>query len=314
MYARQSPLKVMVSKLVPQGCYMSAEPLTAANWDAQAEAYVRYRFLVTPTVNVSAALWGDVDPGRVVMLDGLVHIDAESVGTWEDTRPLQEFLSLFPGPVRAAATTGASSGSRPSAKADTLLQQFPWLADFWPEHKPKPHRDEEAPIKDVEKDAEDGSIVPLADDEVEAVFAELDRRRAEVGAMPGAGDVEDFSVTVLGGAWTMAARGVAADAVQASARSPLAKDFCRRRGLPLSARFEISTYSQEHATVMARAWAHRMQLFLNVEIMSEDIAYEFTQQDKDEYVEPTELAATADHFPEGSRAHRRIEGIRMMFL
>ena len=154
----------------------------------------------------------------------------------------------------------------------------------------------------------------MEDHEVEAVFAELQRRRAELAAsVPAEVSVSDFAVTVLGGAWTRAHRGVVADAMQGHAVGQSAKDFCRRRGVPQSARFELSLYSPPHAGVMARGWAHRMQHFMTLEVAARDEAHVFTADEISSYTEPTEFVQVSEVFRGHAQATKRFRAIRSLF-
>ena len=58
-----------------------------------------------------------------------------------------------------------------------------------------------------------------SEQDLEQTFAELERARQEL-VTDGPGQTEDFKVSVLGGAWTKADRGMSYDAMQGAARRP----------------------------------------------------------------------------------------------
>ena len=84
--------------------------------------------------------------------------------------------------------------------------------------------------------------------------------------------------------------------------------------MAISARFEISLYSATHASVFARAWAHRMQHFLNCEVAAGDVEYAFSDQDVARYSEPTEFAQAAKALQSQAQAVKRVQSIRALFV
>lgn len=106
--------------------------------------------------------------------------------------------------------------------------------------------------------------------------------------------LDDFKVVILGGKWTMQHKHTAFDAIQGIARGGLAKEFCDRRGLQQSMRFDVSAYGQERCQVLARAFCHKMQYFLQAEIGNQDLVHKpFPPNVVGEYVEPSEMTKIA---------------------
>ena len=64
-------------------------------------------------------------------------------------------------------------------------------------------------------------------------------------------------------------------------------------GMHRPGRFEVSLYGESAAQVFAQAWAHKMQVFLDLYVASNEGSYRHTQGDKDSYLEPTEFTALA---------------------
>ena len=311
VFARQSPVQVFVSRLEPLPVAQPAHVPRASTWECIGKAHVAYRFKVQHLTSIDAATWGVVEMSDVMVLDDLRHGHGACLETARVPRCLQAFIDILP-LQECNARRAAGPVQRPSSSGhDLLLQQYPWLADLWPEHKP--HAWTTSPDAASAKGPKVDEC--LDDDEIEAIFSELDRRRAELAAStPAELAVTDFAVKVLGGAWTRSHRGVDADAMQGHAVGNYAKQFCRRRGVAMSARFEISLYSATHASVFARAWAHRMQHFLNCEVAAGDEKYAFSEQDVARYSEPTEFAQAAKALQSQAQAVKRVQSIRALFV
>ena len=122
----------------------------------------------------------------------------------------------------------------------------------------------------------------------------------------------DFQVSLLGGAWTSANKGVIADAFSAKAKDQQAISFCAARHMARSARFEISLYTEEWAAALARCWCHRMQFLLNLSLEHQNVQHIFTQAELDAWVEPSELASAEMGLWNVPRARRRILEIRSL--
>jgi hypothetical protein len=162
---------------------------------------------------------------------------------------------------------------------------------------------------DVEPDIE--ADLDLLDPQSEDVWAELEEIRGKWRALPEVRD-NDFGVTVLGGQWTARHRGVAADALKGHARTAEAQSWCRRVGVPVSARFEISAYGQAAAATLARAWCSRMQHFYNLaEEMPEDA--DFTDEQRGSWQEPSEFRSLLAQQDLSERLRSRGAQIRGLF-
>ena len=95
------------------------------------------------------------------------------------------------------------------------------------------------------------------------VWSELAKQRAIWKSEP-SGDVQDFKVTLRGGQWTLAVRGLVSDGVRAYACGQNAIQFCTIYGTHKSATFSQELYGHEEAHKLAQCWAHRMQFWLNL--------------------------------------------------
>ena len=150
----------------------------------------------------------------------------------------------------------------------------------------------------------------LDDAEVEEAFARLDAVRKE-RAHGDDDDVDtpDWKVTVLGGAWTAAHRGVAFDAIRASVRAGSdAEAFAVAYQLGKSARFDISLYGCGAANQLAKAFCHKCQWAFLLWESSGDKNYVFSNSDKEAYIEPAFFPGLLETL-EG-RARARAQGVR----
>ena len=152
----------------------------------------------------------------------------------------------------------------------------------------------------------------LAPEDAAHVWAQVENLRAEIEDPKLR--LSDFEVKVLGGAWTMAHRGVAADAIQGLARSQEAVHFCKQSKIPQSARYEISLYGEDVAAVFARTWVAKMQAFLNLwRDTKRRPTAAFTVLEYESWAEPSDFtlqARTLGACPKGSK---RVEQLRALF-
>ena len=85
----------------------------------------------------------------------------------------------------------------------------------------------------------------------ERLFELREEWRPDVDVFPD----EFFHTTVMGGKWTFANRGVAADAVATFARAGVAQDWCRRFQWPRQRSYAFGRYHREGAHQLAREFA-----------------------------------------------------------
>ena len=163
-------------------------------------------------------------------------------------------------------------------KYEELLMSFPWLE----------HLDaKEGYGGGAKKTDPSSSTLPEEDagagegeDDLVTWMAKLDEARAALAEAP-APSTDDFRTTVLGGH----------DAIQGIARTAIAKDFCRRRGIQgCAVRYNLAAYGDVACGILARAWCNRMQYYFNIEVLSFDgAATIFSEADHAAYAEPSEF-------------------------
>lgn len=309
-YASQNPLFVSLSPLTSVDIVHPEVVVTSENWKELEDNDARHRFCVDIRLCASADTMLPHDPALVSVLEGLCFTGELFAQTRFDAVPLQRFLDDLPEAMRPNAS-GAERASSEGKTQESLIQELPWLSKIWT----KIDRSEEPPRTEPDEApaAGKGAADPdMDDDEVEAIYEELERRRRELAADHPSG--EDFGTTLLGGRWTLRERGDSADVVQGRGRNALAKEFCARRGVPQTARFEIAQYTEANAAILARAWCHRMQYFYDLEVVSGGAAYSFAPEDCRAYVEPTELSRLCvDWAGRHKKGSDRIQALRRMF-
>ena len=177
------------------------------------------------------------------------------------------FVRFHPKPSSAAPRPrGAFTGRiRVSPDILELLKlEFPWMS----------HADIEAMVSETKPNdgergigARGGPAAPdvlaerLPEDVAAAVAQELADIRAELLVF------EDndgyFTTRVLGGQWTAANRGVAADAIGAFARGAESATWCTACAWPRQRTFHFSRYSQQGARHLAEEICRRGNYFMN---------------------------------------------------
>ena len=90
----------------------------------------------------------------------------------------------------------------------------------------------------------------------------------------------------MGTKWTIQHKGVSADAIIAESKGKVVQDFCRQRGMKMSARFELNAYGEPTCRIMAEAWAHRMQFFKNICDEHGSDTHVVTPEELDQYLPP----------------------------
>ena len=124
--------------------------------------------------------------------------------------------------------------------------------------------------------------------------------------------IGDFVAAVRGGKWTFKHKGVAADSIKASARGEEAKTFCKSQKVAKSASFYFSTYGQEDAAILARAWAAKMQFCFNLSLENSKLGGALSQEQVASWQEPSEFVELASRLPGASPATKRIERVRQL--
>ena len=118
---------------------------------------------------------------------------------------------------------------------------------------------------DITASDSDGDACSDSDDSVDLTdqWAELEALRMEWDT-DAQTTCTDFQYKVAGGKWLMQHHGKAADCFKATARGTDAKEWCLRLGMPRSARYEITAYTEPLCAIFGRTWCAKMQFFFDV--------------------------------------------------
>jgi hypothetical protein len=293
LYATQSPLSAYFAPLEEQPQAVDADVITGANWEQVAMRSHEYQFRI--------------DFGRSIPWDSLPFVPEDQLGVltgvWcqggnvafcdAAAVPFGAFLERLPPLKEQRSRAGPAKPNPGRAGYQVGLETaYPFLQHFLSETPAKAASGSSPGAGSVDSDGPSEGSQPLDDEALAAAFDELHKAR-EAWAPTDDSLGEDFKVNLLGGAWSMQAKGKAVVACLASARTPRATKWCVQYGMHRSGRFEVSLYGEKAAQAFAHAWAHRMQFFLNLYLASNEDRYRYTQSDKDSYLEPTEFTAMA---------------------
>ena len=185
---------------------------------------------------------------------------------------------------------------------------FPWLRAY----TEKPN--EEKPQKESAGSRSTSTSVPidLDEQELDRIRLSLEETRLEWSdALTGVGD--DFVVVVTGGAWTKANLGVDNDAFRAKSRGGQPEMWCRMFGLPISSSFTFAAFGEHNASVLAEAWARKMQFFYSL-FSASPLGPEFVYSDEvvASYEEAPAFRVFVADLPERSKARARVDQIRAL--
>ena len=264
--------------------------------------------------NRSSSVLHGIAASDVSVVEGVHRVGRQC---WSDheAMPLPAFLARLP--AVAQRTRGANKHEeKASPSSSDLVKQLPWAERIFDKFDKQKQADDDivlpvakASSSDLEEDLE---LLESLGQHADEVWTELEQLRHEWEGSP---DQRrgDFLVHVLGGQWQLALKGVVADAIQGRACNQ-AVEWCRSRGVSYTARFEIATFSEAAAAVMARAWCSKMQHFYNIALRSGDGGHVFSEAERSSWAEPTELTLLAQNTPTTDRRlHRRIDGLRRLF-
>ena len=256
------------------------------------------------------------------------HWQGTDMFTQCETIPLGTYLDWMPEKEKAAADEDDDDEAPPPKKTkksevrkrDEDIQEFPWLAemphpDDFEESKAGAELDVAAKKKKAsaqergESDEEDED----EDEEIGEFMKHLDSIRVTLaGEAPEEGD-GDFRVKALSGKWTEEHEGRTHSAIQGRARGGLAEDFCIRRALQRSMRFDIDVYTLPVCTKLARAYCHKLQWLLDWEIAHVDGSRaKWRDSIMDEYEEPAAFKDLADDPDCPSHIADRVRKIRRL--
>ena len=132
----------------------------------------------------------------------------------------------------------------------------------------------------------------IDDETMEEVIHQMSRRRFEL-AESHEGGYGDFQCSLIVRGNKMKETGDAVQGVLASFRNQIAEQFCVLNSKQRTVSLLYSVYTEAHANILARAWAHRMQHGLDLAMERGSLYQEFSAVDRASYQEPTEFEILA---------------------
>ena len=206
------------------------------------------------------------DDSLVVVQDLAFHADVvHDIGSHV---AFASFVRFHPAGSSAIASRPRATGSaRPTVTPEILADlklEFPWLSENEIESMV---RETGTTHSEGSAGKHDGPRAPtvLAAEIPEDVAAEVATALADIRAELEFQEEDDmyFTTRVLGGRWTMANRGVPADAIGSFSRGAPTEVWCRSCRWPRQRTFHFSKYSHEGARQLADEVCRRGNYFMN---------------------------------------------------
>ncbi len=139
---------------------------------------------------------------------------------------------------------------------------------------------------------EDEADYYIDDDTMEEMVHDMQKRRLELAEQHESG-IDDFKCSLIVRANRAGAFGDIVQGVIANFRNATAEPICIDNSKPKTASLLYSVYTERGANVLARAWAHQMQLFFNLAVRRGTLYQEFSVADRASYQAPTEFEQLA---------------------
>lgn len=298
-FAIQQPLALWVSPMSLAEHYLD---LTETGPSFQHWPRFDYQCNFGSNLNIMSVK--DLDPEHIRVVAGLSYLADGTCSSVFIPRPLPEVLSTLPAtPAKSASSSSSSSAEKKPPLEDWAEKLLQSMAT-----KHKSHKVVVADVLEHDREAFlDGEEV-LHDPDIMLQLAKVRQSFLEAKE----DRCLDFQVTILGGQWTAAHKGVAADAFSAAAKGNMAIQWCKRRAIPQSARYEISLYGQEAAAAMARCWASKMQYMFNICIQLEDELHKLTASELKQWPCPSEFFNLRTELAGSRKGLHRLDQIQVL--
>ena len=211
---------------------------------------------------------------------------------------------------KQAQTTRQPSTCTTPANKKKFLEENPWATEEdlnWKEPKPKRQKKVVGPDPEPEDAGEDEEEEEDSGEEKDPGEGEAEEEDEDSGGENGSGDEEQdiddpsphelrgtwrldaedemsFYTRFLGGTWTKERKGVKSNSVGAFARAG-AKNFCGVYGFPKQRVFTFALYGRRECIELAREVCRRGEHFYSIWLLSDNVDYQFTEDDIDSYPE-----------------------------
>ena len=319
LYITQSPMNVVFASLKHVETVVRSWLPQGMDWETACLDTFAHRFELLSTSTYNWESLGAMDDNAIKVYNDVCHSPDNDLVTDDDGQLLSDIIHT----QNLRAEDAQSRTERPVAPkpskshAHDLVQEHPWLAGFLEGGAGSASAPSSAPLSSNVIGQASGSGAPpaaasaeLDDDAVDEVYAELEAKRME-WQDDGVLTQNWFKVTLLGGAWLRQQKGRSFDAFKGAASGGAVAEWCGKRGLQKSMRFEVTLYGEKGAAIMARAFYHRMSYFYGLCCELGELDHEFAAAEKASYVEPTELTEFASTL--SGQAWQRVLQLRSLW-
>ena len=305
----QRPYSVGLCRLRRCERYHTAALVTSDNWPELAINHIWYSFHCNYAEVAAASDLPNVSAHRVHVIEGLVHHGGKLVIARTCSMPLDTFLFFLPQrPPRSEQQQRVTMAS--DRHVEQMLDLFPWLLDVEHSEATQASATTSSQAGSAATQLGDGPAPELDDDVIEQGMRALEDARTALQAVPRSTD--DFRTRAVTRSCLAEQRGNALQAIVGEHASQRAREFCGRRHVQLSVSFSPEVYGHEACGVLARAWCHRVQHFLNEELSQPaGTAYTIDADAVAAYKEPAEFARLAE--TAAAQLRRRVQQIRGIF-
>ena len=202
----------------------------------------------------------------------------------------------------------ASGGGRRARPSEELLQDHPWLRDFYPERARV-----EGGHAGGGGAGPDAVIAPkkdLTDEDIELGWRLLEERRAQWDADASRDEADHFRTCIRGGRAPMMRRHAAYDVIVAEARGGLAREWARQYGVGQIHSFSFARYGEAVACRMALEVCRRLEHYFRIYLEADNDAMVYSEAQQASYEESIDWIDWILGLLDGDAAFDRAVGIR----
>ena len=243
----------------------------------------------------STVVWnGDIETTDATMISvvrDLAHTSHGHCQSYWDPVPLKEYLGDSYAAAQERAQQQAEETPTSSAPPFDALTAYPWLVPFL---KLDPSEAQGQATGSASSNAPSVPAFMLDDDQLEAVYNALAEQRQKCSVEAGE-PMANFKTYIIGGAWTMANRGVAFDGIKAAPRHAEAGAWLRMYFPHVTASFAYGKYGDAVCNALALYWCQRMEYFYSIYTGQDDLTYAFTLDDVQSAPQPDKVLTDLGH-------------------
>ena len=244
------------------------------------------------------------DDQVIIAISDVTYHSALRLRTFAQPTSLDTLLSWYPHKHRHSEREPTQKKSKAKSEIpEEQLHAHPWLEQFLSRsgsHMTSGHKS----AKTSASSHQDPRTLDLDEEQVAAAWGEF-RETRDAWAQSLASSSEDFKVSLRGGAWTRQHRGVAADAVMASAATELGRRWTAQYSCQRMASFSILL----DATLMAMEWCRRRQHYCDIWKAQGAADYAYTDDDHFAYKPPTDWTDLMQKLTAAHACHQRAQAL-----